>query len=155
MPSATHIRFIRNQAAVDYATTDDTVTIQRTDVDHYELTYTTANTESGVPNIYTICTDDMGVFRWFRSIIGLLEADIEPFPQIQLDFPSAPSIMIDTCRIGEHYHTILDALELWLDDGEEVAPPKTPTRPTQPVAPLAPPRRPRHHMFFDIGDDYE
>lgn len=156
MFSSTHIRFIRD-APLANQSTDDTATIRRIGVDQYELTYTTTETETGAPNVYTIRTDDKGVFHWFRSIIGLLEADIEPFPRIQIDFPAAPSIMINTHRIGDHYHTILDALELWLDDGvlpfssEEVL--KTPPRRTQPVAPYAPARS--HHMFFDLGDDYE
>lgn len=153
MPSATYIRFIRSPVAADQAT-DDCVIIQRTGVDQYELTYTMTMTNTGSPNIYTIRTDDKGVFRWFRSIIGLLDADMEPFPQIQLDFPSAPSIMIDTRCINDHYHTILNALEVWLDDGEvSSASPKTPPRPTRHVMPNAPLRQNRHHMFFDLGDD--
>lgn len=160
MFSSTHIRFIRNPSAADQAT-DDLATIRRTDVDQYELTYITTNTESGAANVHTINTDDKGVFRWFRSIIGLLEADMEPFHRIQIDFPAAPSVMLDARHIGDHYRTILDALELWLDDGElsSSAPPeeeqKTPPRPTRPVSPSAPSRQNRHHMFFDLGDNDE
>jgi hypothetical protein len=116
------------------------------------------NTESGVPSVHTFCSDDTGIFRWFRSMIGLLEADVEPFYRVQLDFPAAPSIMINTRRIGDHYHTILNALELWLNDGELSTPvaaegqPKTPPCRIQSVVP---PRLNRHHMFFDLGDNYE
>lgn len=154
MPSATYIRFIRDTAA-DSAT-DDRVTIQRTGVDQYELTYTTTITESGAASTYTVKATDRDIFRWFRSIIGLLEADMEPFKQVQIDFPAAPSIMIDARRIGDHYNVILDALEVWLDDHEIIEePPKTPPRRTQPAQPYAPTRPVvrNHHMFFDIGDD--
>ena len=140
MPSATYIRFIRTSSG-DQAT-DDYAIIQRTGVRQYLLTYTNTGT---TPTIYTIRTDDNGVFRWFRSVIGLLEIDVEPFYRIQLDFPSAPSILINTLHIGDHYTTILNALELWLDDGE-VLPPVTP--PCS-VTPVAPPRLNRHHMFFE------
>jgi hypothetical protein len=159
MPSSTHIHFIRDPSATAQ-TTDDRVTIQRTGVDHYELTYTTTMTDTGTANNYTIRTDGDNIFRWFRSIIALLEADAAPFPQIQVDFPAAPSILIYTRHIHRHYHTLLDALEFWLDDGElstpPEGPPKTPPRqPTHPVEPNAP-ERPvlrSHHMFFDLGDD--
>ena len=150
MFSSTHIRFIRNLSAAN-RDTDDSVTIQRTGVDQYELTYTTTNTESGAANVHTSKTDDKGVFRWFRSIIGLLEADMEPFPRIQIDFPAAPSVMLDARHIGDHYRTILDALEVWLDDGELSSHvlPKTPPRRTLPVPPSAPMRQNRHHLFLD------
>jgi hypothetical protein len=153
MPSTMYVRFIRNPAD---QTSDDQVNIQRTGVDQYELTYTTTNTESGAANTYTVKADDKDVFRWFRSIIGLLEIDMEPFQQVQIDFPAAPSIMIDARHIGDHYAVILDALEVWLDDGELVEePPKTPPRRTQPAPPHAPirPVIRNHHLFFDIGDD--
>lgn len=155
MPSTTYIRFIRD--AADSAT-DDCVTIQRTGVDQYELTYTTTNTESGAANNYTVKASDKGIFRWFRSIIGLLEADIDPFEKVQIDFPAAPSIMINAQHIGNYYTEMLNALEVWLDDGELVEePPKTPPRRTHAVEPCAPTRpvARTHHLFFDIDYDYK
>lgn len=151
--STAHIRFIRD--ATGDSSTDDYAAIRRTGVDQYELTYTTTSTDSGAANIYTVNTDDRGVFRWFRSIIGLLEADSEPFARVQLDFPAAPSILLKARNIGDFYHTILDAVDFWLDDEGQQQPPKTPPRPTHPVTPNAP-ERPvyrSHHMFFDVGDD--
>jgi hypothetical protein len=161
MPISTaYIRFIRN--AADNGSTDDHAAIRRTGVDQYELTYTTTSTDSGEANIYRVNTDDRGIFRWFRSVIGLLEADAEPFTHVQLDFPAAPSVLIKARCIGEFYHTILNALDVWLDDGVAPPPveesPKTPQRQRAPQSPVAPnaPARPAyrsHHMFFDIGDD--
>ena len=154
MPSATYIRFIRTSSGDQ--TTDDHVIIQRTGVRQYLLTYTNTDTDTDTPTIYTIRTDDNGVFRWFRSVIGLLEIDVEPFYRIQVDFPSAPSILINTLHIGDHYNTILNALELWLDDCEIVEePPKTPPQRMQPIMPHAPirPVARNHHLFFDLGHD--
>lgn len=149
--SAAHIRFIRDPNQ----DTDDRVTIRRTGVDQYELTYVTTATDSGAPNIHTLRTDDRGIFRWMRSVIRLLEADAEPFSRLQLDFPAAPSVLINVRRIGQHYNAILDALEIWLDDAETSEPPRTPPRQcTRPVTPNAPPPvRRSHHLFFDLGDD--
>jgi hypothetical protein len=156
MFSSTHIHFIRNSATD--SDTDDCATIQRNGVDQYELTYTTTATETSARNTYTVRTDDKGIFRWMRSVIALVEADADPFKWVQFDFPAAPSVMIATSELHTHYHAILDALEVWLDDGETSVvaggPPKTPPRPTRPVEPNAPVRR-SHHMFFDLGDDYE
>lgn len=166
MPT-TYVRFIHVNPNIP----DDMVAIKRTGVDKYQLTYSTTHTDTNDEQSHSAILDDRTVFRWFRSVIRMLELDEEPFHRLQLDLPNMPSFLFNTRNIGAYYHRILDAVELWLDEATEpsaplvadsdaeseiemeiIRTPQQPVRASSSSPPPAPVRR-SHHMFFDLGDD--
>ena len=161
MNSSVSIHFIRRADAK--VAEDDKVTIIRTGVNEFGLTYTSAYTHADAGArasnyVSTVTMSDRGVFRWFRCLINIMEIDEEPFYRMQIDFPTMPSIIFDTRRIGRYYHSLLDALDYWLDESpapatpcrmEPRTPPMAPGRPT--LLPHDPPS-PIHMQSLDSVD---
>jgi hypothetical protein len=105
------IRFIRANGS---AKNDDTVVIYHLGANQFSLAYTYGETDTKNPR--KVVLTDRGVFRWMRNLIGLLEKDVDPFQHVQLDLPFMPSVLFDATKLGDTYHTILDAVEFHLDN---------------------------------------
>jgi hypothetical protein len=118
MPSPNiRIRFIRANAS---AKNDDTVVIYRLGANQFSLAYTYGDVATKNP--HRVVLNDRAVFRWMRNLIGLLEKDVDPFEHIQLDLPFMPSVLFDAAKLGDSYHSMLDALEFHLDNWPAPAP---------------------------------
>ncbi len=137
------IQFIRN---VNKTKSDDSAIIENIDVDKFQIIYTDAE----VNRKMSFSTDGAGVFRWIRRTLNLLESDADPFQCIQLNVPAMPSILLRVADIHSNYHTILDAVEFYLDiiAKQHAAQPSTPQsqRINSQECPHAPVRR---HLFFN------
>ena len=59
---------------------------------------------------------DREVFRWVRYTLRIIEQDtVQPFVNIQFDFPYMPSILIPISSIATAHNRILDAVDFHLD----------------------------------------
>ena len=115
------IRFIRREDAFgDNGHNDDSVTITCAGEDQYKLIFTTSHLNAS----QALTLTDREVFRWMRTVLGLLEVDGDPFANIQIDQHALPSILIPVAqmqngvlrnKIGQYYSRILDAVEFFLD----------------------------------------
>jgi hypothetical protein len=118
------IRFIRREDAFgDNGHNDDYVTITCVGEDQYKLIFTTSDLHAS----QALMLKDREVFRWMRTVLGLLEADGDPFANIQIDQHALPSILIPVAqmkngiihnKIGQYYSRILDAVEFFLDTAQ-------------------------------------
>jgi hypothetical protein len=142
MSSNLSFQFIRNANSIKE---DDKAFVQNIDVDKYRIIYTDATAK----NKMSFETDGCGVFRWVRRVLSLLEKDVDPYHYIQLNVHAMPATMFRVANLQENYHTILDAVECYLDNMTKTAAPSTPQKQcvsTPQVCPGAPARR---HLFFD------
>ena len=112
------VLFIRKNAS---AKNDDAVIIRRLGANQFNLSYTYGESNNKTP--HQVVLNDKAVFRWMRNLIGLLEKDNDPFESVQLDLPFMPSVLFDVPKLGDAYHTVLDALEFHLDNWPEVRAP--------------------------------
>ena len=103
--------FIRKNSS---SKNDDRVTIRRLGATQFNLSYTYGDSNS--KTAHKIVLTDRAVFRWVRNVIGLLEKDDDPFDSVQVDFPFMPTVIFDVSKLGDAYHTFLDALEFHLDN---------------------------------------
>jgi hypothetical protein len=155
------IRFIRKDS-----NKDDTVKINRVGTNQYRLGYTYGDSKKKNEPTY-VELNGSDVFRWMRFVIGLLEKDNDPFESVQLDWSFMPSVMFNIDTLGSVYHSLLDALEFYLDhptpslqekeEEQEEDYDYTPNeyntydhdyRPTSPISPV-PSSNSRRHIFFD------
>ena len=124
------IRFIRREDAFGVnGHNDDSVTITCIGEDQYKLIFTTSHLNA--PQALTLT--DREVFRWMRTVLGLLEADGDPFANIQIDQHALPSILIPVAqmksgvihnKIAQYYTCIMDAVEFFLDTAQPAPPQK-------------------------------
>lgn len=105
------IRFIRPGGS---ANSDDKVVITRLGPNQFNLSYTYGDVKSKTP--HNLVLTDRAVFRWMRTTIGILEKDADPFSMVQLDTPFMPSVVFDAGKLGDAYHSLLNALEFHLDN---------------------------------------
>jgi hypothetical protein len=147
------------------------VTIDRVGTNQYRLGYTYGEyTYQKAPTYIYLNGGD--VFRWMRFVIGLLEKDNDPFESVQLDWSFMPSVMFNVDKLGDVYHSLLDALEFYLDhptpsllkkeqeenqEEEDMLDEddydydynyENNQRPASPVSPV-PSSNSRRHLFFD------
>jgi hypothetical protein len=92
---------------------DDIIRITPADNDTYNCSFTYGLAKQKSPVSATL--SDSEVFRWVRTMIRLLEADIDPFVDVQVDHPLMPSVMLNARALGDNYHRILDVVEFFLD----------------------------------------
>ena len=109
------IRFIRNHNKKN----DDKVFIRKTEkANQFILTHYFAGHAVKVP------MTDKTVFRWVRNTIRLLKYDtVDPFIQIQIDYPMMPTVLINMADLQKAYNNILDCLDFqlnyWMDLSDE------------------------------------
>lgn len=149
MSSNLSFQFIRN---VNSNKEDDTAFIQNIDVDKYRITYT----DIDIKKKMSFETNGHGVFRWVRRVLSLLEKDVDPYHYIQLNVHAMPATMFRVANLQENYHTILDAIECYLDNmSMSVAAPSTPKKQcvsTPQACPGAPARR--HTLINADGQEF-
>jgi hypothetical protein len=133
---------------------DDLAAIACIGVDKYKITYSDAT----IHNKMTFETNGYGVLRWIRRIMRLLEEDVDPFENLQLNLPAMPSTLFNISNLSENYTTILNAVEFYLDEiSKPTEPSSLPSTPkTTPVHRECPPAPSRRHLFFDEdgNEDY-
>lgn len=152
------LRFIRKNAT---AKNDDVVYIAPLGAKQFNLSYTYGDTKN--KKAHQLVLTDKAVFRWLRATIGMLEKDADPFELVQLDLPFMPSVVFNATKLGEAYHSLLDAVEFHLDNWptpddlndaflEEYDEEYADMPPLTPAAFAVPASRGRHHLFLD--EDY-
>ena len=109
-----YLRFLRKDATSDL---DDVVQIKSLREDLYSVTYTYGESAKPSKGTQTAYLDSNGIYQYIRSLLQLLQQDVDPFEFVQFDFPLMPSILfrIDSLKSRE-YHTILEALECHLNN---------------------------------------
>ena len=123
MPPSVYFRFIRSSDAKAFE--DDTSSVTRIDHDQFQLTFRYKDAQQASIVNKTIL-DSAGVLQWARRAIDMMEQDVEPFHQFQIDFPLLPSVIFNVNQIADNYHGILDALEFSLDNWPCLPEVKTP-----------------------------
>ena len=123
MPPSVYFRFIRSSDAT--ACEDDTSSVTRVGHDQFQLTFRYKDAQQASIVNKTIL-DSAGVLQWARRAIDMLEQDVEPFYQLQVDFPLLPTVIFYVSQIADNYHGILDALEFSLDNWPSLPEVKTP-----------------------------
>jgi hypothetical protein len=129
------LRFIRFDDAEDsnHALNDDVAEIQCVGPDFYELTYKCTNTTAQPITTKHLLTGD-AVFKWMRSVIGMLELDGDPFSNLQISMTGFPDILLRVAQkgaedslkyyIGRAYNRLLDLTEFYLTNAP--LPPRAP-----------------------------
>ena len=110
MSRVMHIRFIRHNEKC--ARNDDTMKLVSSDGLTFKATFTSGETRTSTNATMTDC----GVFRWIRSVIGLLHMDADPYQFIQLDLPLMPSVLLKVKNLDDLYNRVLNAIEVHLDN---------------------------------------
>jgi hypothetical protein len=107
-----YLRLLRKGATSD---ADDVIQIKCQREDVYSVTYTYGESAKPTKGSYTAYLDGNSTYQYVRTLLQLLQQDVDPFEFAQFDFPLMPSILfkIDTLK-GREYHTILDALDCHL-----------------------------------------
>lgn len=160
MPPSVCFRFIRTAKAA--ASDDDASFVTRVGPDQFQLTFRYKDHYGQNVTNKTIL-DSAGVLQWARRAIDMMEQDVEPFHQFQVDFPLLPTVLFNVKQIADNYHGILDALEFSLDNwpGELKAPVKVEDEDIsdesdadESMPPLIPERMQtrsmvNRHLFFD------
>ena len=113
MPPSVYFRFIRSANAT--ACEDDTSSVTRVGDDQFQLTFRYKDAQQTYITNKTIL-DSAGILQWARRVIDMMEQDVDPFHQFQIDFPLLPSVIFNVNQIADNYHGILDALEFSLDN---------------------------------------
>ena len=103
------VRFQRN----DTQACDDRMVICHIRGNQYSMTfYDFLRSHTAV----STTVSDREVFRWVRYTLRIIEQDtVQPFVNIQFDFPYMPSILIPISSIATAHNRILDAVDFHLD----------------------------------------
>jgi len=107
-----YLRFLRKDAS---SKVDDVVKIECLFEDLYNVTYTYGESAKPRKSCHSAYLDRRGVYKYTRTLLQLLQQDVDPFEFVQFDFPLMPSILFNIASLkNREYHTILDALECHL-----------------------------------------
>jgi hypothetical protein len=118
---------------------DDIIRIAPAEDGAYTCTFTYGLAKQKNPVSATL--SDAEVFRWVRTMIRLLEADTDPFVDVQVEHPLMPAVLLNAKAMGDNYHRILDVVEFFLDTTNRTAKKEEPMFRT-------------HTFFYDLtGDD--
>lgn len=92
---------------------DDFIRITPANNDTYTCSFTYGLAKQKTPVTATL--SDSEVFRWVRTMIRLMEADTDPFADVQVEHPLMPAVLLNAKAMGDNYHRILDVVEFFLD----------------------------------------
>jgi hypothetical protein len=155
--TAVIIRLISN---LNKSSKDIVFSVSR-NADH--TTYNVTNTIPSTDLPHEADFDSTTLWKWFRTMLGMLQLDEDPYMAIQLEVPLLPTVIVSVNQLDVHYHRLLDAFEVFMDAKEPLIPnPPTNLLPSDLISEINAPAdnttfryftpTGRQHLFFDDDD---
>jgi len=143
--SSITIRFTRS----DDKDQDDVITITPSFVKtigeswmtEYRVDFTAQNCDNPSKKQTTVRLPARLLEMYVKSLLIMVEKDVEPYKTVQVDMPLVPSVMYDPKNLYTVNSSILNHLSVLLNNW--------PTYPVSPPVRITSSRKRRSHLFFD------
>jgi len=117
----------------------------------YKVNFTVGNCENNSKNRTNVTLPARFLEMYLKSLLAMIERDVEPYKAVQVDMPLVPSVMYDPKDLWKVTPSIMSQLSVLFN--------AWPTYTEPPLARVEPSRKRRSHLFFDedgsiIDDTY-